>query len=59
MIRMFYKACRIITWILVAFIAVVLLSKFLPVLHNVFEAVSEKISSIVSSAKSLARKIDL
>lgn len=51
-IRLIYKALRFISMIIAAFVLMLLLSKLLPFLHDIFLSVISFIKAILNSIKS-------
>jgi uncharacterized protein involved in cysteine biosynthesis len=42
---LFYKACRILTFVIIAFLIILALTKFLPVIGSIFTKIGNTISS--------------
>lgn len=57
MIRLIYKALRIITWIILVFLVLMTLSKLLPRVYDFFSGIIEAIRSLVSSTGHSASRL--
>ena len=51
---LFYKACRILTFVIIAFLMVLVLSRFLPLIGAIFAKISSTINSIFNGIENLA-----
>lgn len=51
---LFYKACRILTIVIIAFLIILALSRFLPFIGSIFTKISSTISSIFNGIEKFA-----
>lgn len=48
-LRLFYKALKIITWIIIGYIIISVLSKFFPFMYNIFNKIYDSIYNFIKS----------
>jgi hypothetical protein len=54
---LFHKACRILTFVIIIFLVVLALTKFLPFIGSIFTKISTTISSFFNGIENFASSI--
>lgn len=55
---LFYKACRILTFIIIAFLVILALTKFLPFIGSIFTKISNALSSFINGIEGFLTSLD-
>lgn len=59
MLRLFYRACRLLTYIIIIAAIIFVLTKMLPIIGSIFDSILHFIKSITSTIKGLADSIKI